>query len=1050
MTFLFSFTGNRKMVFGHLVLLFYGLLAFCFLPFTVAAQEKPYFQQEVNYKIQVTLNDRAQTLTGHIDLEYINHSPDALPVLWLHLWGNAFKNRRTGFVKQKLKHGDGRFYFAADSTLGFYKKLDFAVNDQPVSWKFDPANPDIAIITLAEPLAPGGRLRLSTPFELHLPASFSRLGHVGESYQITQWYPKPAVYDNRGWHAMPYLDQGEFYSEFGNFDVTITLPDNYVVGATGVLQNAAEIAFLAKKEAETKEKLRLKIDPKEDAFPPSSATQKTIRYTAERVHDFAWFADKRFFVVRDTARLASGRMVDCWAMFTKSNAELWRKGAFYVRRSIEFYSDKVGEYPWPQATAVHSALSAGGGMEYPMITVINDERSAKSLDEVITHEVGHNWFYGILASNERDHPFLDEGFNSYYEQRYMKQYWGGGDLSDDKSQFPKWLFRPKEQGSLIENAYVALAREHMATPADSPSDDFKPLSYGVDVYMKTALCLAWLEKSVGTAKFDAAMQNYYRQWQFRHPYPEDMQASLQQSGLDVGWFLATMQTERQVDYALKKVQADQGAWKLDVENKGDLQAPFSITAMQDGKEVLTQWFAASGEQKQSVLFPATSADAFVIDYQHATLDINRKNNSRRTSGLLPGLEPLRLRLLEPVENPTKSTLAVLPWIGWNNYDKTMLGGLLYNAPFPPRKFQYYLAPGYAFGSKQLVGLADLRYKFFPGDLFPKITLGVSAKTFDLDYNFSDQYYSKYYRVVPQIRAELDHGASVSFRHFLNFRTLFIGQQVPVYSAEGLFLNKKWQQSTIFEVRYEAVQKRLPNPYQLAAVLESQPQYRNRFGDPGKYIKASLEWKQQFYYQAKRKVTARAFVGYFLQNTERNKGVEPVAFALNPQGFNDYKFDEVYFGRSDEQGFRSRQLSQADGGFKSAFGSSFGGTIGNSNNYILALNLKADLPARLPWNLPLRPWFDLGYFDDATTIGADRPKSEQVLWSGGLMLEFLKGNLEIYFPLFNSKTLKDRYIEQSGGNNNSAIFGGGNYFKWISFSANISKLDPNRLLEDVIR
>ncbi len=1028
------------------------IASLCLLPVLASAQQKPYFQQEVNYKIDVALDDRAQVLTGQIEMVYINHSPDALPVIWLHLWGNAFKNRRTAFAKQKLKHGDGRFYFATDSTLGYYKKLDFAVNGEKATWKFDPENPDIAVVTLAQPLAPGARLTLSTPFELHIPASYSRLGHVGESYQITQWYPKPAVYDNRGWHAMPYLDQGEFYSEFGNFDVRITLPENYVVGATGVLQNASEVAFLNKKEAESREKLLGKINPKADPFPPSSATQKTLRYTAERVHDFAWFADKRFMVVRDTAHLASGRTVDCWAMFTNSNAELWKKGAFYVRRSVEFYSEKVGEYPWPQATAVHSALSAGGGMEYPMITVINDASSAKSLDEVITHEVGHNWFYGLLASNERDHPFLDEGFNSYYEQRYMKQYWGGGDLSDANTSMPKWLFKPKEQGSLIELGYLALAREQMATPPDSPSDDFKELAYGLEVYMKTALAMAWLEQASGTVKFDAAMHDYFRDWHFRHPYPEDVQASLKKSGLDADWFFQSMQTERQADIALKNVQAENGAWKLDVENKGDLAAPFSVTAMQDGKPLSTQWYPATTEAAQVVNFPATPADAFVIDYQHATLDVNRKNNTRRVNGLLPGLEPLQLKLVQPIENPSKTTLAITPWIGWNAYDKFMLGGLIYNAPFPPRRFQYYLAPAYAFGSKQLVGLADLRYKFFPGGLFPKITLGVSAKTFDFDYNRTYDFYAKFYRFVPQIRAELDNKGSVSFRHFLNFRTLFIGREAPLYNTlvEPGFIGKEWQRSTIFEVRYEGVQKRLPNPYRFAVTLESQPQYRNRFDQPGKYVKGSLEWRQQFYYQAKRKVTARAFAGYFLQNTERNRGVEPVAFALNPQGFNDYKFDEMYFGRSDQEGFRSRQLSQEQGGFKAAFGSPFAGTLGNSNNYILALNLKADLPARLPWNLPLRPWFDIGYFDDATVIGQGRPNSEQVLWSGGLMLEFLRGNLEVYFPLFNSKNLKDRYCEASGGSNTSAIFCGGNYFKWISFSANIHKLDPNRMLEDVLR
>ena len=219
------------------------------------AQSRPYFQQEVNYKIIATLDDQAHTLTGSVEFEYINHSPDVLPDIWVHLWGNAFKNRHTAFCKQKLQDGSSRYYFAEDKDLGYYKNLDFTADGQKAAWKYDPANPDIARVTLAQPLAPGGRVRIATPFFLKIPASFSRLGHVGTSYQMTQWYPKPAVYDLQGWHAMPYLDQGEFYSEFGSFDVTLTLPDNYVVGATGILQTPSELDFLKKKEAESRERL---------------------------------------------------------------------------------------------------------------------------------------------------------------------------------------------------------------------------------------------------------------------------------------------------------------------------------------------------------------------------------------------------------------------------------------------------------------------------------------------------------------------------------------------------------------------------------------------------------------------------------------------------------------------------------------------------------------------------------------------------------------------------------------------------------------------------
>jgi hypothetical protein len=225
--------------------LLFALLAAC--PAVLAAQT-PYFQQEVHYTIGATLNDRDHTLDAHIQMVYVNHAPEALSEIWMHLWPNAYQNRSTAFCKQKLREGSAEFYFAPDSMLGFLENLDFRVDGQPVAWRYDTKHPDIAVLTLAQPLLPGGRITIETPFLLKIPASFSRLGHVGTSYQMTQWYPKPAVYDARGWHAMPYLDMGEFFSEFGSFEVQITLPDNYVVGATGALQTASERDFLQKKK----------------------------------------------------------------------------------------------------------------------------------------------------------------------------------------------------------------------------------------------------------------------------------------------------------------------------------------------------------------------------------------------------------------------------------------------------------------------------------------------------------------------------------------------------------------------------------------------------------------------------------------------------------------------------------------------------------------------------------------------------------------------------------------------------------------------------------
>ena len=849
-----------------------------------------------------------------------------------------------------------------------------------------------------------------------------------------------------------------------------------MVGATGSLQTPSEIAFLEKKEIESRAKLAKGVNAKKDTFPPSSNTMKTIHYKADRVHDFAWFADKRFMVLKDTARLESGKSVDCWAMFTNSEAKLWEKGAFYVRRAVEFYAKHVGEYPYPQATAIHSALSAGGGMEYPMITVINDSGNAKSLDEVITHEVGHNWFYGVLASNERDHPYMDEGFNSYYENRYMTQYYGSTTMEDI---LPKWLFKSPENGSVVENGLLLLARERKSTPPDTHSDDFKLLAYGLQVYIKTAYFLKWLEQAVGTARFDTAMKAYYQKWQFQHPYPADIQTVWAGAGLEAPWFFEAMTTEKQADYELTNIQKTApDTYRLSIKNKGSLDAPFPITALKEGKPVHTQWFK---EKTMEAVITVTEADAFVIDYDHLTLDLDRKNNQRKVSGFLPGFEALQLKILAPAQNARRNTIGFLPWLGWNNNDKAMIGAVLYNPPMPANRFQYYVAPGIGTNSEALVGLADLRYRFFPGGLFQKITLGVSAKSFHEDFAFTEDatrytepfdYKLRFTRLVPQVRAELKSNSS-TFRHHLNARALFIGRENDRFEVNrnkvwkiddnngrkdtlfaATFLGKAAANTTIYELRYAGEQKRLPNPFRFALALEAQS-YKDPFDRPSKYLRGSIEWKQHFYYKAGKSISARLFGGYFLQNTKRNSGavsndLARASFALNPQNFNDYRFDQVFLGRNVNSGFLSRQVSRTEGGFKNAFGAPFANVVGNSNNFLFSLNLEADLPQRLPFGLPLKPWFDIGYYDDASPLGEGRPLNEQLLWSGGLMLSFGKGIFEVYFPLANSKYLKNRYCEQSGGSNETAIFCGGNYRQWISWSFTLPFGEPGELLEQLVR
>ena len=394
-----------------------SLVLLTLLNFNISAQE--YFQQKVNYTIDVKLNDEDHTLTGMEYIDYTNNSPNDLGFIWFHLWPNAYKDNSTALCKQKIEDGSTSLYYASEAERGYIDGLNFKVDGKLVRWEYDTEHIDICKLILNKPIRAGESIRISTPFFVKIPdAKFSRLGHVQQSYMITQWYPKPAVYDKDGWHKMPYLDQGEFYSEFGSFDVSITLPSNYTVGATGDLENKGEIKRLNQLAKVTDTITKFSNDL---SFPLSDLTTKTLRYTQNNIHDFGWFADKRFHVLKGEVKVPhTNEKVTIWTMFTNNEADLWKNSIEYMHDALYYYSLWNGDYPYKQCTAVDGTISAGGGMEYPNVTVIGESGSAYLLEEVIMHEVGHNWFYGILGNNERDHPWMDEGLNSHNEIRYMR------------------------------------------------------------------------------------------------------------------------------------------------------------------------------------------------------------------------------------------------------------------------------------------------------------------------------------------------------------------------------------------------------------------------------------------------------------------------------------------------------------------------------------------------------------------------------------------------------------------------------------------------------
>lgn len=947
-------------------------------------EEQPYFQQEVNYDIQVTLDDSDHLLSGETKIEYINNSPDKLDGIYFHLWANAYKSQQTAFAKQQIQNGNTAFFFAKKKELGGYEKVDFFVNGEEVNWSYDEENPDIVFLELNEKLLSGGRIEIRIPFVIKIPKYFSRLGHENQAYYISQWYPKPAVYDRAGWHPMPYLDMGEFYAEFGRFDVKITLPKNYVVASTGQLETETEKVFLERRVRESNRDIAgfyprgadrtIPIFVK-DTFPKSSDEMKTIHYTAENVHDFAWFADKRFFVQKSRVQVGRDNKVDTWAFFNLKELHLWLKATQYLNQSIQFYSQKVGVYPYPHATAVSNPYASSGAMEYPMITLVDQMYLPEDLDVVIAHEVGHNWFYGILAFNERDFPWMDEGINSYYERLYKQNFYP----NVDEDFLPKKL-KSKGQLDVMELIKVSMQRENVHQAITTPVAEMTEMNYGLGVYDRTADIL---KNRITPLK----MKRFFREWKFKHPQPEDF---FEHFGLENdGAFDDLMNTTKKIDYKVLSISESNG-YDLKIENKGEVAEAFKLTmVLEEGEEVKE---IAGFEGEKIIHIDALEGGVikeFIIDKDREILDVNRKNNNIRTSGVFKKSDPFKLKFLTGLENPTRSTLYWLPAVGWNNYDKTMLGAVLHNFDFSKKKFEFAVAPMYGFASGNLVGEGIVKWNAFPeSDLFQRITLSLNSKRYTYDYDWDEKFYDNYLKIAPKLEIVFrKKKLTSSLQHSVSFRHVNITLDKGVSNAE---MNSREKENYyVNEFKYTFENTNVTGP--MKATLTAHQ------GDG--FLRIFANAKQFFSYSKRNKgMTLKAFAGV-LPQLETNVPIR-ASFTFSGItsrfGQRDYMFDENLLGRTEgrgnvegsDDGILSQQIFNRDAGLKTL------SDFGSSQDWMLSLGASTTVPGPLP----VRPYVDAVLFKGFDSV--------EFAYSLGVAIVGIPDALEIYVPIYESSLVED--------------------------------------------
>ena len=475
-----------------------------------------YWQQRADYTIAATLDTTARMVRGTVSIRYTNNSPDTLRFVWLQLDQNLY---RTGSKGAALFAGESRW--GVRGFRGGYDITGLQVNGRGVTGKVDDT---MMRIELEAPLAArGGTLVIGLQYSFTVPDHGSdRMGRDSTLYQIAQWYPRMAVYDDvRGWNTDPYLGQGEFYLEYGDIDYAVTVPAGYVVAGSGVLQNrtdvlsAAQIERLDRAGGSSSVVQIITADEAALAKRTPVAGSKTWRFRAERVRDVAWAAAPDF---RWDATSWDKILTQSYYQFPKAG-RAWESAAEQTQWSIKTYSQLWLRYPYPQATSVAGPVA---GMEYPMFVMVGYGTSdPASIFETIDHEQGHQWFPMLIGSNERRYAWMDEGFNTYQNAFSNERRTAGTNA------FPGY----------VENWRVSVDIGKQA-PLMTPPDRVDPDALGAIGYRKPgAVLLTLRDNVVGREAMDRAMREYARRWLFKHPTPGDFFRTVEnESGEDLSWF----------------------------------------------------------------------------------------------------------------------------------------------------------------------------------------------------------------------------------------------------------------------------------------------------------------------------------------------------------------------------------------------------------------------------------------------------------------------------------------------------------------------------------
>jgi hypothetical protein len=505
-----------------------------------------YWQQHVDYKMDIDMDVNTYQYIGKQRLVYTNNSPDVINQVFYHLYFNAFQpgsemDVRSLTIPDPDARVKDRISKLQPNEIGYIKVN--ALKQNGVSLKYETVG-TVLEVNLAKPIQPGESVTFDMDFDGQVPIQIRRAGRnnkEGVALSMAQWYPKLAEYDFEGWHADPYIAR-EFFGVWGDFDVKITIDKNYIIGGTGYLQNPNNIGY----GYETGPVNRPNTD------------KLTWHFIAPNVHDFTWAADPDY--IHDTKQVPNGPLLHFFYKKTMPSDKLdnWKNLQPKTIELMQYYSENVGQYPYKQ----YSVIQGGdGGMEYAMCTLILGEGSFDGLFGVTAHEMAHTWFQFLLATNELKHYWMDEGFTSYIS-----------DLAENEI-MKKGLSNPT---SGAYTSYIYLAKSGKEQSLTTHADRFNfNRAHSISAYSKGEVFLAQLGYVIGEENLKNTIKKYFADYSFTHPTPNSIIRSAEKvSGLELDWYLMDFaQTTNTIDYGVTSIDGN----TVTLERIGLMPMPIDVT-----------------------------------------------------------------------------------------------------------------------------------------------------------------------------------------------------------------------------------------------------------------------------------------------------------------------------------------------------------------------------------------------------------------------------------------------------------------------------------------